>query len=453
MSLRASVLPRSTRPTGPSHAAEHPAPPGPARGPVALRGRLPGRRAVTTDRAVRAHLALATVAACALGLVLPETAALIRHCRPVPGANPPMLMLLAAMFIGGFEVRAADAARALLRPGLLLAGLGVALVLRMLVLLGAERAADCWPDPHEALWLVVGLSLTATMPVAGSAQTWGAKAQANAPLGLGLVLATTLLSPLTVPLGLVLAEEPEAGGPRQVLDALARSDSTCGFMALWVAAPCLAGLAARRLTRGLVGGRFRAAVLPWLRLLGLLNALGLTYLNAAGVFGEIGRRPEPRLVALALLAGGAVCAVPFLAGWLTARQAHIERDTTAALTLATGLNNTSAAAALAGSQFSGHPAVLLPIFFYGMTQQLLAACAPRLLRARDRRGSRTPYGPGGSRGPRGRHRARRLHAPNGRRTPRGPGRRRKVPRPPAPHPPATCTDVPMPSPRPDFTRT
>ncbi|MDH6128417.1 hypothetical protein [Kitasatospora sp. GP82] len=438
MSSRASVLPRSTRPTGPTHAADH-------RPEPAL-----GHPAASTDRAVRAHLAIATVAACALGCALPGAACLIRHCHPVPGVNPPILMLLAAMFIGGFEVRAADVARALLRPGLLLAGLGVALVLRMIVLLGAERAAGCWPDRHEALWLVVGLSLTATMPVAGAAQTWGAKAQANAPLGLGLVLATTLLSPLTVPLGLVLAEEPEAGGPRQVLDSLARADSTCVFMALWVTMPCLAGLAARRLTRRLAGGRFRAAVLPWLRLFGLLNALGLTYLNAAGVFGEIGRRPEPRLVGLAVLAGAVVCAVPFLTGWLTARQAHTGRDTTAALTLATGMNNTSAAAALAGSQFSGHPAVLLPIFFYGMTQQLLAACLPRLLRLRTSRAARGPYD---LRSPRGRHRARSLHRPNGRRLPDGPRRRRRTRPPQTPYTPATCADVPTPSPRSDFTRT
>lgn len=379
MSVRAPHLPRSAR-----HAAPHPA-----------------RRAATaTDRTVRTHLTIATLLACALGCALPGLGSVVRHCHPTPGVTPPMVMLLAAMFISGFEVRAAELARVLLRPGLLLAGLGVALLLRMVVLLGAERAAGCWPDQREALWLVVGLSLTATMPVAGAAQTWGAKAHADAPLGVGLVLATTLLSPLTVPLGLVLAEEPENGGPRQVLDGLARADSTFGFMALWVAAPCLAGLAARRLTRGIAGGLARAAVLPWLRLLGLVNALGLTYLNAAGVFGEIALHPDPRLVGLALTAGAAVCALPFLVGWLTARRAHSGRGETATLTLATGMNNTSAAAALAGSQFSGHPAVLLPIFFYGMTQQLLAACVPRLL---------------------------------------------------LPRTAATCGDVPMPGPRPDFT--
>ncbi|WP_441249047.1 hypothetical protein [Kitasatospora sp. McL0602] len=359
--------------------------------------------ATTTDRALRAHLAAATLLACGLGCALPGLGAAVRHCHPAAGVTPPMLMLLTAMFIGGFEVRAAELGRVLLRPGLLLSGLGVALLLRMVVLLGAERAAGCWPDQREALWLVVGLSLTATMPVAGAAQTWGAKAQADGPLGVGLVLATTLASPLTVPLGLVLAEGPESGGPRQVLDSLAQADSTCGFMALWVTAPCLAGLAARRLTRGLAGGRARAAALPWLRLTGLANALGLTFLNAAGVFGEIGRRPEPRLVGLALLAGSVVCALPFLTGWLTACRARTGQSRTATLTLASGMNNTSAAAALAGSQFSGHPAVLLPIFFYGMAQQLLAACLPRLL------------------------------LPVRRTTP------------------ATCADVPTLSPRPDFT--
>ncbi|MDH6575177.1 hypothetical protein [Kitasatospora sp. MAP5-34] len=398
MSVRASCLPRSAR-----HAAPHPA----------------GYAALTTDRTVRSHLALATLVACAFGCAVPGAAAVVRHCHPAPGVTPPMLMLLTAMFVGGFEVRAAEVARVLLRPGLLLTGLGVALLLRMVMLLGAERAAGCWPDQREALWLVVGLSVTATMPVAGAAQTWGAKAHADAPLALGLVLATTLASPLTVPLGLVLAEEPESAGPRRVLDGLARADSTFGFMALWVALPCLAGLAARRFTRGIAGGRARATALPWLRLLGLVNALGLTYLNAAGVFGEIAQHPDPRLVGLALVAGAAVCALPFLAGWLTARRAHSGRGETATLTLATGMNNTSAAAALAGSQFSAHPAVLLPIFFYGMAQQLLAACVPPLLLPRTVRTAQ---------------RARTA-------------RRARTGRTAA----TTCGDVPMPSPRPDFT--
>ncbi|WP_051969370.1 hypothetical protein [Kitasatospora azatica] len=344
-----------------------------------------GWRGQATDRALRARLLPVTLLACAAGCLLHAPVAVLRHCHPVPGCTPPMLILLTAMFIGGFETQAADLARALLRPGLLLAGLGVALVLRMVVLLGAERAADCWPEQHQALWLVVGLSLTATMPVAGAAQTWGAKAQADASLSLGLVLATTLLSPLTVPLGLALAEEPEAPGPRAVLDGLARADGTCRFMLLWVAAPCLAGLATRRLTGRLRGGRPRARALPWVRLLGLLNALGLTCLNAAGVFGEIALRPRPVLVALALVSGVAVCAAPFAVGWcawFAARRAHPGPGEAAALTLATGMNNTSAAAALAGTQFSGHPAVLLPIFFYGMAQQLLAAAVPAVLRRR-----------------------------------------------------------------------
>lgn len=196
-----------------------------------------GRRGHATDRAIRARLVPVTLLACLIGCLLHSPASVLRHCHPAPGITPPMLMLVTAMFIGGFEVQLADLARVLLRPGILFAGLGVALVLRMVVLLGAERAADCWPEQHQALWLVVGLSLTATMPVAGAAQTWGAKADADAPLSLGLVLATTLLSPLTVPLGLALAEEPETPGPRAVLDSLAHADGTCRFMLVWVAAP------------------------------------------------------------------------------------------------------------------------------------------------------------------------------------------------------------------------
>ncbi|MEV7215255.1 hypothetical protein AB0O31_19430 [Kitasatospora cineracea] len=346
--------------------------------------RSPRPLCVRLDRALRRRLAAATLAACLLGGLLPGTAGAIRHCRTglPPGVTLPMLMLVAAMFIGGFETRAADVGRALLRPGLLLAGLGVALLLRTLVLLGAERAAaGCWPDGREARWLVVGLALTAAMPVAGAAQTWGARAGGDAPLGLGLVLSTTLLSPLTTPLELALAEGPEADGPGRVLDALARSDATCRFMVLWVVLPCVAGLLARRATRRALRGRLRAALLPRLRLAGLLNALALTYLNAAGVAREVALRPEPRLVAAAAACGVLVCAGPFLAAWLAVHRSRTAPAARTTLTLASGLNNTSAAAGLAGAQFGGHPAVLLPIFFYGAAQQVLAALLPGLLRA------------------------------------------------------------------------
>ena len=86
------------------------------------------RAAVGTDRTVRTHLAVATLLVCALGCAFPGLGSAVRHCHPAPGVTPPMLMLLTAMFVSGFEVCATEVARALLRPGLLLTGLGVALL-------------------------------------------------------------------------------------------------------------------------------------------------------------------------------------------------------------------------------------------------------------------------------------------------------------------------------------
>ena len=50
--------------------------------------------------------------------------------------------------------------------------------------------------------LVVGLALVASMPIAGSSTAWSQNANGNLALSLGLVLLSTLSSPVTTPLAL-----------------------------------------------------------------------------------------------------------------------------------------------------------------------------------------------------------------------------------------------------------
>jgi predicted Na+-dependent transporter len=50
--------------------------------------------------------------------------------------------------------------------------------------------------------ILVGLALVASMPVAGSSTAWSQNTDGDMALSLGLVLLTTLLSPLTTPAAL-----------------------------------------------------------------------------------------------------------------------------------------------------------------------------------------------------------------------------------------------------------
>ena len=46
---------------------------------------------------------------------------------------------------------------------------------------------------------MLGLALIASMPIAGSSAAWAQNANANLALSLGLILCSTVLSPLTTP--------------------------------------------------------------------------------------------------------------------------------------------------------------------------------------------------------------------------------------------------------------
>ena len=59
-----------------------------------------------------------------------------------------------------------------------------------------------WHNPDEVQNILVGLALVASMPIAGSSTAWAQNADGDLALSLGLVLGSTLLSPLTTPLAL-----------------------------------------------------------------------------------------------------------------------------------------------------------------------------------------------------------------------------------------------------------
>jgi hypothetical protein len=55
-----------------------------------------------------------------------------------------------------------------------------------------------WHNQEEAQQLLVGLALVPAMPIAGASTAWAQNANGSVILSLGLVLLTTLLSPLTI---------------------------------------------------------------------------------------------------------------------------------------------------------------------------------------------------------------------------------------------------------------
>ncbi|MCX5388150.1 bile acid:sodium symporter family protein [Streptomyces sp. NBC_00083] len=319
----------------------------------------------------------------ALAGVVPGPGEILRGSRlpfPFPWGELTLPMALLAVMLGnaGLGVRVGDVGQVVRRPWRLLLGIAANALLPVVLLPALAFFLRSWPDPSEVECLLVGVMLVLAMPIAGGAASWGQNAGGNVPLVVAMVLGSTALSPLTVPLGLHLAARlvgPEGVGG---LDDTTRLDGLAGtgagpFALASVVLPCLVGI----LVRALLGEGRISRVLPWAKAVNLVNILLLCYINAAGALGRAIAHPDPDLLALAVMVSAAACALSFLFGRWMSRWTRCDAPDHVSLTLATGMNNTSAAAVLAAAWFSHRPEVLLPILSYSLLQKTMAGAMGR----------------------------------------------------------------------------
>lgn len=296
----------------------------------------------------------------------------------VGGAELPLQagLLALVVFSAGLTARSELLPALLRRPGPLLLGVAINALLPTLLLATASVGAEGWHSPREAQSLLVGLALIGAMPVAAGATVYSQGSAGNATLTLGLVVGSTLLSPLTIPLGLHLGGFLTTGDYAADLHEAAHAAGSL-FAVLTVVLPCALGLLTGRVIDRL-GGELKAA-LPSIRLVNLAVVVTLSYTNACGALGPVVQRPDPDFLLLVAVAAAAMCGLSFLTGWVVAGRLRMGRADAIALTYASGMNNSSASAVLAATRIPDHPAVLLPILAYSMLQKLLAGSVGRLL--------------------------------------------------------------------------
>lgn len=104
----------------------------------------------------------------------------------------------------------------------------------------------------------------------------------------------------------------------------------------------------------------------------MAGSLVLTYVNASGALGSILTRPRPLLLAAALAVAALVCLLSFVLGRVAAHLLRLEAATAASLTLACGMNNSSASAVLITASLPDKPHLLLPVLAYGLLQKTAA---------------------------------------------------------------------------------
>ncbi|MEW2049714.1 sodium-dependent transporter [Streptomyces sp. NPDC005476] len=320
---------------------------------------------------LRHRLGRAVVLSYALALILPAPGLLLRRPHPLPPTHltlhtPPLLLSL-VLFSAGLQVPVRALGALLRHPKALLAGLVLHLAIPLAVVPFVAFLLRRTPDADGGSGLLTAMILVVAMPVAAGATVWTDKGEGDQPTMVGLVLASTLLSPLTTPVLLATLSPLLSGGYAHTLADTGRL-AEGGFALTAVVHPCAAGLLCALVLSARWRGRLVTTVAPS----AMAGSLVLTYVNASGALGSVLTRPRPLLFAAALAVAALVCLLSFVLGRVAARVLRLEAGTASSLTLACGMNNSSASAVLITASLPDKPHLLLPVLAYGLLQKTAA---------------------------------------------------------------------------------
>jgi BASS family bile acid:Na+ symporter len=279
----------------------------------------------------------------------------------------PLVMLAMLLFNAGLGVEMSHLKNVLRRPTILVAGLAANLLIPIAFIFVVTQIMRLWHNPDEVQNILVGLALVASMPIAGSSTAWSQNANGNLALSLGLVLGSTVVSPLTTPLALRAVGLMTTGDYSEDLHEIA-AGGMGAFLGVWVILPSLLGI----LVRGILGETRMSRIKPHLKLLNFINLLTLNYSNAAVSLPESVSNPDPDLLVVVLAITASLCGLAFGAGWYLARLFKLDQAQQASLMFGLGMNNNGTGLVLASMALADHPRVMLPIIFYNLVQHLVA---------------------------------------------------------------------------------
>jgi BASS family bile acid:Na+ symporter len=285
-----------------------------------------------------------------------------------------MLMLASLLLNAGLGVRA-DTIRQMFRsPRLVIAGLAANLIVPIAFILCVTKAMAGWHNADEVQNILVGLALVASMPVAGSSTAWAQNADGDLTLSLGLVVFSTVLSPVTTPLALHSIGLLATGDYAEDLHELAVG-GTGMFLGLCVLAPSIIGIGLRRI----LGDTRINAVRPRLKLSNSVILLVLNYANASVSLPQAVAQPDLDFLAVTLAIVVSLCILAFAAGWLISRRLKATPSQATSLMFGLGMNNNGTGLVLASMALADHPRVMLPIIFYNLVQHLIAGAVDRMI--------------------------------------------------------------------------
>ena len=278
-----------------------------------------------------------------------------------------LLLLATLMFNAGLGVKTSHLTSLMQKSRVMLAGLAANLVIPMIYIFGVTLLMRLWYEPDEAQHILVGMALVAAMPIAGASTAWAQNSNGNLALSLGLVLSSTVLSPLVTPVALQVFGEMASEEYEAVLQDLAAYGSGT-FLGLWIVLPSVLGLGVRfavpeaRLT----------AVMPFIKLINAVVLLLLNYSNGSVSLPQAVADRDFDFLAVTLGITTGLCITAFASGYGLSRLFNVDQADRVSLMYGLGMNNNGTGLVLASLVLGSYPRVMVPIILYNLVQHLVA---------------------------------------------------------------------------------
>lgn len=294
------------------------------------------------------------------------------------GASATAMLLAVLLFNAGLFTNVTEAKSLIRRPFVVAAGILANFLVPLTFIAVASLLLRPWHNPDETQQILTGLAFIAAMPIAGASTAWAQSASGNMALSIGLVLATTLLSPVFTPLVIHSVGMLTTGDYSEDLHELAAGQAV-GFLGIWVLAPSLLGVGAGRLVPAMLLAKFK----PFLKLTNYAVIVLLNYANASLSLPGVVSEPDGDLLAVMVTIVLALCLTAFAVGYFCARLGRAGRGETASLMFGLGMNNNGAGLVLASTAMADHAGILLPVILYNLVQHFVAALVDRWLFQRE----------------------------------------------------------------------
>lgn len=259
-------------------------------------------------------------------------------------------MLAILLFNAGLSVDQDHLIALRRRPMLSLAGIlgkAVLAIAWISVLLLALWAGS--PITSKTLWIsmLAGFAIVSIMPAATSSTAWAQQSNANLALSLGLLLLSTMLAPVTIPvMSWITSRLPLELSSNRTMESASLFD--VGFLATWILIPIALGL----LTQFFLKRHGTHKIRPWLRTFNAVNLLLLNYMHGSSFLPQCLHPFQPVILGSILIGVLVCCASAFGVGSLIGRVSRAPDQERLALMFGTGMNNNGMALVLA-SHFLG----------------------------------------------------------------------------------------------------